>query len=82
MKLNFKLKNTKAMENNFSKVLLSFIAGAAAGTALGMLLAPDKGEITREKLRGSFDDFGEKARETYSKYKDKVQAKVVEEDDE
>lgn len=44
-----------------SNTLLGFIVGAAAGTVLGMLFAPEKGSDTREKLAvkgGEFtDDF-------------------------
>ncbi|WP_341225494.1 YtxH domain-containing protein [uncultured Arcticibacterium sp.] len=29
---------------------LAFIAGLAAGTAIGILYAPEKGEVTRDKL--------------------------------
>ena len=50
------------------KLLLSIIAGVAAGAAIGILFAPDKGTKTRktiskkadgyvEDLRGKFDDF-------------------------
>lgn len=59
------------MENTFSKVILSFLAGVAAGTALGILLAPEKGEITRDKLKEQIDDLSDKARTTYNKYKPK-----------
>jgi gas vesicle protein len=33
-----------------SKSLIAFLAGLAAGTAIGILYAPEKGEITRDKL--------------------------------
>lgn len=67
------------MENSTSKIILSFLAGAAAGTALGILLAPDKGEETRQKLKESFDDMSDKAKAAYTKYANTVQP--VEEED-
>ncbi len=33
-----------------SKTFIAFLAGLAAGTAIGILYAPEKGEVTREKL--------------------------------
>ena len=49
------------------KTLAAFIAGAIAGAGLGLLLAPEKGTITREKLKDSFDGFSDKAKEAYLK---------------
>ncbi len=40
-----------------SKSLIAFIAGIAAGTAIGILFAPEKGEITREKLGSKLSDY-------------------------
>jgi gas vesicle protein len=57
------------MENS-SKIIAAFLAGAAAGASLGLLLAPDKGEETRKRLRSSINEFGDKANEQYTKYKD------------
>ncbi len=57
------------MENS-SKIIAAFLAGAAAGASLGLLLAPDRGEETRKRLRSSINEFGDKASEQYTKYKD------------
>ena len=41
--------------NDSNKTFIAFIAGAAAGIAIGMLLAPESGEITRDKLSRQAD---------------------------
>jgi len=65
--------------NNTSKILLGFIAGAAIGGALGILLAPDKGSETRRRIaeRGSeigdsIVDFGESVKEKFNDVVDGV----------
>jgi gas vesicle protein len=65
--------------NSTSKIFLGFIAGAAIGGALGVLLAPDKGSETRRKLAekgsdlgDSIVDFGESIKEKFTDMVDGV----------
>ncbi len=51
------------MENkgtSISTVLISLLAGAAIGAALGILYAPDSGKNTRDKLAFQIDKLREK----------------------
>lgn len=49
------------VSNNKSKLLFGVLAGAAAGALAGLLLAPDKGSVTRSNLitrgRDTVDNF-------------------------
>ena len=38
----------------------AFLSGVIAGTAIGLLLAPEKGEDTRHKIADAVDDFCKK----------------------
>lgn len=66
-----------------SKVVLGFLAGAAVGSILGILYAPEKGEETRRKLSDSsndltdslkvkFNDFVDNLKDTYQGVKENV----------
>jgi len=57
-----------------SKSFFSLLVGLAAGAALGILYAPDKGKNTREKVRraaaGGADEVEDKAEEAKESFKD------------
>ena len=45
--------------NDNSKVLVGLLAGLAAGAALGLLFAPEKGTDTRDRLSQSIKDLSD-----------------------
>jgi gas vesicle protein len=45
------------MSKKGENLLITFLAGAAAGAILGILYAPDKGSNTREKLSYQLDKY-------------------------
>ncbi len=50
--------------NDNSKVFVALLVGLAAGAALGILFAPDKGNETRDKLSESLKTLGDSIKET------------------
>ena len=54
------------MKDN-SKVVVALLVGLAAGAALGILFAPDKGNETRDKLAESLKTLGDSIKETAAK---------------
>jgi len=42
-----------------TKTFVAFLAGVAAGTVLGILYAPEKGEVTRDKLSSQLNKYRE-----------------------
>jgi gas vesicle protein len=69
--------------NDNSKVLVGLLVGLAAGTALGLLFAPEKGSETRDRLSQSLKDLGDSIKDkaadeinNLSNLKDKVVTSV------
>jgi gas vesicle protein len=65
--------------NDNTKVLVAMLAGLAAGVAIGILFAPDKGSDTRDKLTDSLKNLGDSIKDraadeigNLSEFKDKV----------
>jgi len=54
------------------KALLGVLAGVAAGAALGVLFAPDKGKNTREKISKAGDDLSDMINDKIDKKFDQV----------
>jgi gas vesicle protein len=55
---------------------LAFIVGAGAGIAAGMLLAPRKGEETRQQIKDRVQKARSKAQEVATEQKDMVEQRV------
>ena len=55
---------------NSGRVVAALLAGLAAGAAIGLLFAPEKGTDTREKLNDSLKDLGEAIKERSAEQKE------------
>lgn len=66
------------MSGRNSDTLLALLAGAAIGAGLGILFAPDKGSKTREKIKGSLDDFQEEIKSKFNSFEEEAKEKFSE----
>jgi gas vesicle protein len=63
---------------NTGKTILAFIAGAAAGAAAALLMAPESGENTRDKLRAKAAGAADMAKEKILEGLDAIEAALEE----
>lgn len=59
------------MTNN-GKVFLGIVTAAAAGAVIGLLLAPEEGNKTREKMRKGVNDLADELLDAIQRGKEKV----------
>jgi gas vesicle protein len=64
------------MSGNNGKGMLALLAGVAIGAGLGVLFAPDKGSVTREKLKDGLDDLKDKAKSKLNFLDDETKEKI------
>jgi len=60
---------------NSGKVVLSVLAGVAAGAVLGILFAPDKGSETRRKIGKKKDELTDELKDKFNEIVDTVSDK-------
>jgi gas vesicle protein len=61
---------------NTGRVILSVVAGAAAGAALGLLYAPDRGENTRRKIAEKGEDLRDNIKDTVNKTVERTKSRA------
>ena len=71
--ININIKKfTKMSRERNSGIVLGLLAGAAIGSLLGVLFAPEKGVETRRKLRRKAEDLRDEALDHYEHLRDQA----------
>jgi len=55
----------------------AFVIGAILGAAAGILLAPEKGEVTREKIKDWAEDKWDESKENLEELKEEIEEKIA-----
>lgn len=55
--------------------MLGVLAGVSAGALLGILFAPDKGKVTREKISHTGEDYAESMKKKFNNFRDNITEK-------
>ena len=63
-------------ESNFIEVSFAFLLGSLVGATIALLYAPTSGEQTRQKIREKSDEVQENLRNQYGKLSDKAEIEV------
>ena len=58
-----------------NKIIAAVLLGAAAGAIAGILLAPDKGSVTREKIKVAGEDLKNTFKDKFNEFVDGVKDK-------
>lgn len=59
--------------SNTSKIVLGLVGAAAAGVAIGLLLAPEKGSDTRKRLSETATDWADHLGDLFANAKSEVE---------
>lgn len=62
--------------NNSGKLVVGVLAGAAVGALIGMLLAPEKGSDTRDRLAQMGDDYAGDITDKIRELRDSINARI------
>lgn len=54
------------------KVVLGAMAGLAVGAILGILFAPEKGSVTRKKIKDTGNDYADQLKSKYKEFGDSI----------
>ncbi len=61
---------------NSSKVITGILAGFAAGAVIGILFAPEKGSVTRQKISDKTDEYTDDLKFKYDELRETVKGKM------
>lgn len=64
------------MSSNTGNIIIALLAGAVVGAGIGILLAPDKGSVTRQKLKDNMGKGKDNLMEKYHELAQLLQRKA------